>query len=48
MYYSFGPTLRSIQVGDYKLIEYLAEMGEHSTLLFNNSEDPMELPNLYF
>lgn len=47
MYYSFGSTLRSIRVGDYKLSEYIGEKGERSTLLFNISEDPMELKNLY-
>jgi arylsulfatase A-like enzyme len=48
LYYSFGSTLRSIRVGDFKLSEYLGEKGERSTLLFNISEDPLELNNLYF
>lgn len=47
MYYSFGSTIRSIRVGDYKLCEYIGEEGERSTLLFNILEDPMELRNLY-
>ena len=47
MYYSYGSSIRSVRVGDFKLSEYIAEQGEHSSLLFNVVEDPMELDNLY-
>lgn len=47
LYFSYGATIRSIRVGDYKLCEYIGEKNEHSSLLYNVVEDPMELSNLY-
>jgi arylsulfatase A-like enzyme len=47
MYYSYGSTVRSVRVGDFKLSEYIGEQGERSTLLFNVVQDPQELHNLY-
>ncbi|WP_332447301.1 sulfatase-like hydrolase/transferase [Sphaerochaeta sp.] len=47
MYYSFGSSIRSVRIGDFKLSIYIGEKGELSMLLFNVVADPMELHNLF-